>query len=319
MGHPTWMACLCFNFKIEKMARAVERIEQDLATIDEAIAHLALEFHSAYFQYLTLLGQAVKQQLIQATYKVCTQGYPESFLALSFNGRQKLQQSVIHLGSQAQEQLLSHLQQPKISAETAATDEPEETVEQSSVNDEQAYREPLPNLFDMVLGLGSSPEDSNSKTSKKVKILSKPEQLAKWIEKLERAIGQTLQTISRQTNRLLQKNSIIPEKLLSKVLEATAQGDPSLGSTTHSANLLNLLMDSESEDDLDNSTITRILAISLRLLEIEFADPALSAARNQIRKLSARLSTLQREYQKNQQELAVAKAETAWRSSWFED
>ncbi|MFB8789880.1 MAG: hypothetical protein U7123_13755 [Potamolinea sp.] len=299
------------------MVRAVERIEQDLATIDEAIAHLATEFHSTYLQYLILLGQAVRQQLIQASYKVCTQGYPQSFLALSFNERQKLQQAVRQLGSQAQEQLLSHLQQPKILSETAATDQPEEIVDQSSVNDEQAYGEPLPNLFEMVLGLGASPEDFNSKTSKKV--LSKPEQLAKWIEKLERAIAQTLQTISRQTNRLLQKNRIIPEKLLSSVLEATAQGDPSLGSTTHSANLLNLLMDSESEDDLDNSKITRILAISLRLLEIEFADPALSAARNQIRKLSARLSTLQREYQKNQQELAVAKAEAAWRSSWFED
>jgi len=299
------------------MVRAVERIEQDLATIEEAIAVLATEFHSTYLQYLTLLGQAVRQQLIQASYKVCTQGYPQSFLALSFNERQKLQQAVRKLGSQAQEQLLSHLQQPKILSETAAKDQPEEIVDQSSVNDEQAYGEPLPNLFEMMLGLGASPEDFNNKTSKKV--LSKPEQLVKWIEKLERAIGQTLQTISRQTNRLLQKNRIIPEKLLSSVLEATSQGDPSLGSTTHSANLLNLLMDSESEDDSDNSKITRILAISLRLLEIEFADPALSAARNQIRKLSARLSTLQREAQKNQQELAVAKAEAAWRSSWFED
>ncbi len=299
------------------MVRAVERIEQDLATIEEAIAVLATEFHSTYLQYLTLLGQAVRQQLIQASYKVCTQGYPQSFLALSFNERQKLQQAVRKLGSQAQEQLLSHLQQPKILSETAATDQPEEIVDQSSVNDEQGYGEPLPNLFEMVLGLGASVEDFNSKTSKKV--LSKPEQLVKWIEKLERAIGQTLQTISRQTNRLLQKNRIIPEKLLSAVLEATSQGDPSLGSTTHSANLLNLLMDTESEDDLDNSKITRILAISLRLLEIEFADPALSAARNQIRKLSARLSTLQREAQKNKQELAIAKAEAAWRSSWFED
>lgn len=299
------------------MVRAVERIEQDLATIEEAIAVLATEFHSTYLQYLTLLGQAVRQQLIQASYKVCTQGYPQSFLALSFNERQKLQQAVRKLGSQAQEQLLSHLEQPKILSETAAKDQPEEIVDQSSVNDEQAYGEPSPNIFEMVLGLGASSEDFKSKTSKKV--LSKPEQLVKWIEKLERAIGQTLQTISRQTNRLLQKNRIIPEKLLSSVLEATSQGDPSLGSTTHSANLLNLLMDTESEDDLDNSKITRILAISLRLLEIEFADPALSAARNQIRKLSARLSTLQREAQKNQQELAVAKAEAAWRSSWFED
>lgn len=302
------------------MARAVERIEQDLAAIDQAIAHLATELHSAYFQYLTLLGQAVRQQLIQLTYKVCTQGYPESFLALSFNKRQKLQQAVRQLGSQAQEQLLSRLQQPQFLGETSATDEAEETVDPSSEDDDPEERTPsdkVPNLFDMVLGLGTSSEDLNSKTIKK--ILSKPEKLAKWIETLENAIAQTLQTISRETNRLLHKNRVVPEKLISAMLEATAQADPSLGITTDSPNLLNLLMDGDSEDDLEDSKITRILSINLRLLEIEFADPALSAARNQIRKLSARLSTLQREYQKNLRELAVAKAESAWRSSWFED
>jgi hypothetical protein len=41
------------------MARAVERIEQDLATLEEAIALLATELYSTYSQYLTLLGQAV--------------------------------------------------------------------------------------------------------------------------------------------------------------------------------------------------------------------------------------------------------------------
>lgn len=305
------------------MARAVERIEQDLAAIDQAIAHLATEFHSAYFQYLTFLGQAVRQQLIQLTYKICTQGYPESFLALSFNKRQKLQQSVRQLGAQAQEQLLSRLQEPKFLLETSATNEPEETVAPSSKDDaqddqdDQTPSDNVSSLFEMVLGLGTSSEDLSSKTSKK--ILSKPEKLGKWIETLENAIAQTLQTISRETNRLLHKNRIVPEKLISAMLEATAQADPSLGITTNSPNLLNLLMDGDSEDDLEDSKITRILTINLRLLEIEFADPALSAARNQIRKLSARLSTLQREYQKKQGELAVAKAEAAWRSSWFED
>jgi hypothetical protein len=63
----------------------------------------------------------------------------------------------------------------------------------------------------------------------------------------------------------------------------------------------------------------RIVAVNLRLSEIEFADPALSAVRNQIRNLSNKGSKLQREYNKKQRERAVARAEAAWRASWFDD
>ena len=41
--------------------------------------------------------------------------------------------------------------------------------------------------------------------------------------------------------------------------------------------------------------------------------------RNKIRSLLGKLSKLQREYRKKQQELAVIEAESAWRSSWYED
>jgi hypothetical protein len=119
------------------MARAVERIEQDLATLEEAIALLASELYSTYSKYLTFLGQAVRQQLILASYQVCTHGYPESFLRLPFNHRQKLQQSLRQLGEQAQEQLLSHLERSKNFTKTEATEEPEQTVSESPVNSEQ--------------------------------------------------------------------------------------------------------------------------------------------------------------------------------------
>jgi hypothetical protein len=122
------------------------------------------------------------------------------------------------------------------------------------------------------------------------------------------------------TNRLLQKNGIIPDKLPPAVLEAAVQVEASNDAAPGSPNLLNLLMEAENEDgEKEDSTLMRIVAINLRLSEIEFADPTLSAGRNQIRKLSARVSSFQREYHKKQRERAVAQAEAAWRSSWFDE
>jgi hypothetical protein len=303
------------------MARAVERIEQDLATLEEAIALLRAELYSTYSQYLKLLGQTVKQQLIWASYQICTQGYPETFLGLSFNQRQKLQSSVRQLGGQAQEQLLSHLERSKNLTKIEATDKPEQTPQQLPVDLEplqELTQESLPEAVELPTGSDASPD-----TPQTPEIVNtpptKPEELAQWQEQLEQAIAQTLQTISLEANRLLQQSGIIPEKLPAAVLEAAAKVEASGEASPSSPNLLNLLMETESEDNSDDSTLTRIVAINLRLSEIEFTDPALSAARNQIRNLSAKGSKLRREYHKKQRERAVAQAEAAWRSSWFDD
>jgi len=316
------------------MARAVERIEQDLAALEESIALLAAEFRSTYSQYLNLLGQAVRQQLILAGYQVCTQGYPESFLGLSFNQRQELQQSLRQLGGEAKEKLLSHLEGANNSDTTdtdtidttEAADEPESEPEELPIENEQ-FEEPTEELLDEASEVEVSEvedsdarldtPDSNPESTKKPP--TPLEQLAKWQEQLEDAIAKTLQKISLQANRLLHKSGIIPNKLPSAVLEAAAKVEASGDSALGSPNLLNLLMETESEDDSDNSTLTRIVAINLRLSEIEFADPSLLALRNQIRNLLTKRRKLQQEYYKRQRERSVAQAEAAWRSSWFED
>ncbi|MDP8965814.1 MAG: hypothetical protein M3O33_17885 [Cyanobacteriota bacterium] len=302
------------------MARAVERIEQDLEALEEAIALLWAEFHSTYSQYLKLLGQGVRQQLILASYQVCTHGYPESFLALSFNQRQKLQEAVRRLGGQAQEEFLSHLEPSKRLPQTDATDIVEEAVNDAPVFDDEqpqaGNQEQLPEPFEMAISLDDA-LDAAEPGAIANNTPTKPEQLREWQEQLEQAIAQTLQTLSLDTNRILQKNGIIPDKLPPAVLEAAVQVEASEAGAG-SPNLLNLLMEAESEGEKEDSTLTRIIAINLRLSEIEFADPTLSAGRNQIRKLSARVSSLQREYYKKQRERAVAQAEAAWRSSWFD-
>jgi hypothetical protein len=290
----------------------VERIEQDLAALEKAIALLKVDFHSTYSQYLKLLGQAVRQQLILASYQICTQGYPEAFLGLSFNQRQNLQQAVLRLGKQVQEQLLSHLEPSQPLPETEA-----QTVDDAPTEDEEPPEAPPE---EMQFEMGGVDDLLDAAESEDERPLSQPEQLLEWQEQLEKAIAQTLQTLSLDTNRLLQKNGIIPDKLPPAVLEAAVQVEASNDAATGSPNLLNLLMEAENEDgEKEDSTLMRIVAINLRLSEIEFADPTLSAGRNQIRKLSARVSSFQREYHKKQRERAVAQAEAAWRSSWFDE
>ena len=303
------------------MARSVERIEQDLAALEESIALLAAEFRSTYSQYLNLLGQAVRQQLILAGYQVCTHGYPESFLGLSFNQRQQLQQSLRQLSGNAQEQLLSHLEGPSNSDTTEVTDEPELELEELTIDNEQSEEdteEPLPEDSELAIAL-EAPLDTPQKSETTNKPLSQSEQLAQWQEQVEKAIGKTLQKLSLDANRLLHKTGIIPNKLPAAILEAAAKVEASSEPTSGSPNLLNLLMETENEEDSDNSTLTRVVAINLRLSEIEFADPSLLTLRNQIRNLSTKRRKLQQEHHKRPRERSVAQAEAAWRSSWFED
>lgn len=251
------------------MARAIELIERDIAALEEAIATLTSEFQQTYERYLNALGQAVLQQLILASYHVCTQGYPDTFLSFSFQERQELQQSLRELGSYARQQLLSHIQLP------------------------------LPT------------ENPTTKLN--------PEDLATWQEQLEKAINQTLPTISRETNRLLQEKGILPKKLPDAVLEVAAKADPATEVVGGPPNLLNLLIEAEDSPEKENSEVTHIVAVNLRLLEIEFADQAVMAGRNQLRNLVARLSTFRREYRKKHRERAIALAEAAWRASWYEE
>jgi len=82
-----------------------------------------------------------------------------------------------------------------------------------------------------------------------------------------------------------------------------------------SPNLLNLLIETENSEEPDESSDT-IVAINLRLSEIEFADVKVRAGRNQIEPGNA--AEIAGAGVLKQQERAV-EAEAAWRASWFEE
>jgi len=281
----------------EDMARAIEQIERDIAGLKEAISAIAVELQSAYAKYLTTLGQAVRKQLILASYYLCTQGYPENFLSLSLNQRQQLQHAIRKLGQQTAEQLLTYIKSEEVADEGAG--------EAGEANDDSNSSFPA----SPPLPLSSSGD------------LSNPIELAQWQQNVEETTQETLKILSHDANVLLQKAGMLPKKLPEPILAAAAAAasEASAEVMPGPPNLLNLVIEIENEQQSEDSSLTQIMAINLRLGEIEFADTTLSSERRQIRNILVQLNKLGREYQKKQRERSVAEAEAAWRASWFED
>ncbi|MEG3836482.1 MULTISPECIES: hypothetical protein [unclassified Microcoleus] len=309
------------------MVRPRERIEQDLAGLEEALAALNMEFRSTYDGYLTALGQAVRQQLILACYHLCTQAVPESFLKLSFDGRQKMQQSVKALAAASEEKLRSLVTESETEEEIEEEIEEEEDEEEEEDDfDKDEEEEEEDEEDEKEKNQVSAINYLFSLANYQLPNANSPESLARWQNSIEKSIVHILKLLSRDTNRLLQQSGILPSQLPEPVLEAASAAESSGDSVAGPPNLLNIIIETDASSASRKlaaatfgSRALHITAIKLRLSEIEFADAGTSAWRQQIRNLSVKLNSLGRDYQKKQRELAVVEAESAWRSSWFED
>ncbi|MBE9040841.1 hypothetical protein IQ235_08620 [Oscillatoriales cyanobacterium LEGE 11467] len=299
------------------MSGSLERIDRDVAALEEAISTIASEFGRAYTNYLGALGQATRQQLVLACFHLCTQGYPESFLKLTFHQREQLQEEIRKLASSGQQQLEEMIspdglavryQEPHSYSQKEAEDRGD--CDTASESDSEVVEEETDTSHE---SLGSASETILPESQ-----TIAPEQLVNWQKRVEIAIGQILQTLSNQANRLLQTSGVLPNQLPAPVSDdAKAEAIDSVSSPP---NLLNLVVESENTKKRGGKPkITEIVAIYLRLTEIEFGEANVSAWRTQIRQLSQRLNALGQQYYQKRQEQVVAQAESAWRSSWFED
>lgn len=269
----------------------VERIEQEIVALKQTLNQLGEELHQAYRDYLAALGQAVRQQLILAAYRLCTQGYPQQFLQLSLRQRQNLQDALKQLTHKLQTDLQTLAETPISAAPAPETEASDHTGEP----------------------LSPAPTDDW------------PETLIRWQAGLEKGITEQLHQGSHAANRLLQQEGILPPHLPEPLLAVVAQAETG-SAMAGSPNLLNLVIEvpgeaSETKAEeirLDGPKL-QIMTIHLRLAEVELADPALMAARHKIRPLVTRLKALRQEYQKKQRQWAVAAAEAAWRAGWTND
>lgn len=171
-----------------------------------------------------------------------------------------------------------------------------------------------------LLSYVERPPDSENYEVEKI---ANPEDLMKWCQCLEKGINETLDILSHKANRSLQQFQILPSKLPSKILEIALRSDGEETAISNLPNLLDLLVDSPENEESSNSEedtkITKITAIHLRLSEIEFADPTVGAARNQIRHLLEQLSKMGQQYHQIKRDYTAVRAEEAWRMSWVEE
>ncbi|MEC4985611.1 MAG: hypothetical protein SAJ37_23685 [Oscillatoria sp. PMC 1068.18] len=290
------------------MTRPIKQIEADLAMLAATVATVAEEISSAYEQYFQLLGESVQRQIALASYQICTQAYPDSFLSLSYHQRRQLQQSLRQLGKQVPPQL-------KVVLETSQKGDLDLAKFPEATTDEEI----LETAPETTSNETEQTEEKSALEASESENLT-PENLIAQIAQLEAAIAQILQTASGEVNRLLQQASILPKKLPNKILEAAVQAEESTDAIGGGQpNLLKLVVETETPESAKDAQVTQLMAVCLRLAEIEFNAPALSAQRNQIRELQAQVAKLQKQYSQRHRERSIAQAEAAWRSCWYED
>jgi hypothetical protein len=164
--------------------------------------------------------------------------------------------------------------------------------------------------------------------------LGHPETLANWGSMVEESLEQVLEQISLAANQILQRARIIPHPLPAKVLEIALQAEEN-GAIPHRGKLPHVLTlfiemtqlsetvssqeegeDSPPAEAQKPSKVLKVVAIRLKLNELEFQDAALVASRKQLRQLAEHLKKLHKHHQHLHREQQIIAAENAWRASW---
>lgn len=290
------------------MAKSIKQLTKELNKINDITQDFTEEMEIIYQDYFTNLVEIINRQLLQATYQICTQKYPHAFLKLRYQERLNLQNNIKQLkGSFAQ--IL-----------TGILEDYELKDSKQLVCLKNKIFQCLPIKGDISPSLPSNPDvtkDANIITSDDELSFFNPDILIKFIDNIDNAIAQSLIKISLKTNKLLQQSEILPKEIPNKILEMALEAEENTSLISGAPNLLSLLV--EKENSPEENKITPIVAICLRIREIEFNDPLLSSLRQKITKILRDLHRLNEEYQFHSQQYAIAQAEVAWRGSWFED
>ena len=279
------------------MSKPVEQLNQDLNKLRNISGEIGRELTAAYKAYFEIFAPTLKQQSIQGCYYLCTSGYTETFLKLSYNQRS---------------QLLKTLQRVigNVAADLVTCIDPSGRRKDDDDDDEPTG--------DLTM-LSTTPIDW----------FATPESLSTWQKNLESEITRSLKEISYKVNLLLQQGQVMPPSIPKPILEANPQADERGGNTASIPNLLSVLIKEDiardpkinpEEEDEDNvPKIIEIHSLYLRLSEVEFSNANVLTLRKSINQLVNKTKILRREYFQKQQELKVAEAESAWRNSWFEE
>ena len=343
------------------MTKSIQQTKQELDSISSIAAETAIELQDRYRSYLELLSQSVKQQLILASYQICTEFYPQSFLDLSLSNKQDLQQTLRQIGIDLQPEFLSIIEQqelepepnelnlmaeliknlPKAKIKNKIQQDTEAGEQGSEEIDLKSLKEGLANIeFIEIQALEESEnrdvelesEDSEeeieaiSQTPSREKIeFDNPQHLLLWHKQIERKIKKNLDNTSKKVNKYLQDARVIPDRIPSKIIDVAMQTEGTKRGKNgqklpNAPNIIHLAVETElGKKPKSTQNLSQISLLRLRLAEIEFNDPMLNVHRNQVRNLIERIKKLNKQHKATQRQLAVAEAQAAWRSSWYEE
>lgn len=290
------------------MAATLNQIQQDLGALLIAVQKIAQEVEQAYQQYLETLGRSVRQQMILASYHVCTQVYPEHFLRLSKPERERLQVDIQRLGLRVQTRLQQCWSESPASEEDLPTPDKHLPLEPlgpaSASSSEPASEPPAASPLEMVWLAAPLPPTPIQAIAN----------LNQSQANAEAAITDILHDASRQLDERLQELKILPATPLEMIFDIATKAEAAGKAVTRTPNLLTAMVNSEEgEDEPDAGTV---IAIYLQLGEIEFNDSALMGERNQLRKLAAQATKLERQIRKKQREQQMVMAADSWRATW---
>jgi hypothetical protein len=142
-----------------------------------------------------------------------------------------------------------------------------------------------------------------------------PDHLVFAIQQIEDQMVEGLCQTSRQANHLLQDHQILNIKSMDTLFNIAAKADKAGRSITNPPHLLRALVETDDAEDEDINV--PVIAIYLQMTDLELADPALMNNRHQLRQGILRLTALNQDFAQAQQAQTTAKAEAAWRASWF--
>lgn len=252
-----------------RMTKSIQQVQQNLNNLESTAAEIAIELEQLHREYLEMLAQLLKQQLILTCYQICTQLYPRSFLDLSLREKQDLQQKLRQLGNQLEPELIEIVRQKELESEptglnlmaeliknlpkSKSKDDPEaaeidlelvkaeleniEFIEIATPPEdpelETLNQEPDSGSSPTSLPLSPAPEISSSNadlySEAAICDFENPEHLILWHKQIERNIKKTLDTTSRKINKCLQESKILPDRIPSKVIDVAMQADSSKG------------------------------------------------------------------------------------------
>jgi hypothetical protein len=287
------------------MVRSIRQIQQELDTIRETVALSAQELETLYDRYIACLSESAQKQLILAAYQLCTQIYPEAFVAMSLNQRQKFQQVVRQLGKDmkpllAQKPTAEELTQEQADLSLIAemlknlplspsenkgetTGKKTEKSSNLSMNSDNLIQDDDLDSSAMMIDddddivLDELPEFGFEKlqslasqelnTLKITEIdLANPHHLVLWQKRIETIIKKTLDDTSKKVNKCLQEFSIIPNRLPFKVIELAIQAGESNSGNSKMRKIPNILsLVVESDKGQKNKKLTATQISLLRL------------------------------------------------------